>query len=666
VRLNNDGLRMNGTPTTFQPEQSLGVTGAIGVPGMGGPDQYPPFGETPEAPEPDALDTVEDSTLLQIMQSAYSRSQTARETRKRLNRKNWDAFHGKFDFLAKKRPGQSMIVIPSLETSMEQVCATLSEQLVGSANWFSAKYENNVPPMPGLSADQAAKILRIELERLAVDGGCMPTTYGMGRLIYDSVKIGLIESEVTWKISMQPEETPTYEMAPGGQMVVGTKEAMRLRIDLIPFEDHFPDPSPARHYNIHEIEVAIADLPDLGFTDEEIDKMRNASPGTEKLEERRRREGVAQTIPNPLHRVILREYWGDLVHPQTGKMIEKQCMFITVANTSVVRRPVRIRDIFWHGLRPIISRPLIPTPSAEQHHAFLDIAVPLVEAECELFNLIVDAGFNAALGVKEVRSYMLTDPTVVAKGITAGMELEVADGRGDGDVIKRADTGTLSQEMLTVFDRQSRTRTEALRITDPQLGRFAPRKTSATELNQVQESSDDLFSNIALRFEDTQVEPALELCWLTLWQFADEAMVNRIGPIVSPENAQSLAMLTPQERFVAFANAVSFKAQGYKYQLSSTKDIQTIMQLYQMGMQNPALMEVLQNEVSPIKTYKMILRAKGLDPEDLRPDVGEMPLNPMLLANQSGGQNPATNPVAPEQGQVNPPNATGERGIQAP
>src|SRR5215468_9483828 len=161
------------------------------------------------------LPEIEDSILLQIMQQCYERSRTARETRKRLNRRNWDALHGKFDFLAKKRPGQSTIVIPSLETSLEQVCAQLTEQLVGFKHWFTASYEGDVPPIPGLEADEAAKVLEIELERLAVDSGCMPTTYGMHRLIYDSLKLGLIESEITWKVSMVPDHQPRYMMLGG-------------------------------------------------------------------------------------------------------------------------------------------------------------------------------------------------------------------------------------------------------------------------------------------------------------------------------------------------------------------------------------------------------------------------------------------------------------------
>lgn len=645
-----------------------------GAPGAGeSPPEPAPFDTAEETQAADPLAAVSDATLLQIMQRDHSNSRDARETCSRLNRRNWDALHGKFDFLAKKRPGQSQIVIPSLETSLEQVCAQLTEQLVGFAQWFTATYEGDLPPLPGLGADEAARILRIELERLAVDGGCMPTTYGMHRLIYDSLKLGLIEREVCWKVAMVPEEKPTYTLD-GGGIVIGTREEMRLRIDLVPFDDHFPDPSPAKLYNIHELEVPISALPDLGFTPDEIKAMRHATPGTEKLEQRRRRAGVAQSMPNPQHTVQLREFWGDLIHPQTGDCIARAVTFMTAANTAVVKRPEYIRDLHWHGLRPFIHVPLLPTPSADQHHAFLDIAVPLVEAECELFNLIADAGFHASLGIKEVRSYMLVDPTTIAKGITAGLELEVAEGRGEGDVVKRVETGTLSPDMLTVYDRIARTRQEATRTNDLQLGRQAVRKTSATEINQITESSDDLFSNMALRFEDTAIEPLLELCWLTMWQDADDSMIQRIGSALKDEtHGKTLALLTPEERFVAFASSVSFKVRGYKYQLQSAKDIQTVMMLQQQALQNPALAQVLQAKIDPVKFYEMVLRAKGIDPADLAPDAQTQPMDPMLMQGQAGNPqgggavNPAQNPaMGSAQESMAPPNAMGERGMQLP
>lgn len=612
---------------------------------------------------------IEDAILLQAMQSAYEQSKAARETRKRLNRRNWDAFHGKFEFLAKKRAGQSAIVIPSLETSLEQVCAQLAQQLVGFANWFSADYEGQEPPLPGLDDKQAAKILRQELDRLAVEGGKMPTTYGMGRLIYDSLKLGCIESQITWKVLVATEDAPQYRIEDGA-LTSSTIPSKRLKIDLIPFDDHYPDPSPAGHWDIHEMEVAIADLPDLGFTPDEIAKMRHASPGGEKAEGRRNRTGIAPSMQQPPHRVMLREYWGDIIHPQTGVLLARQVYFVTVASTSVIRKPVWIREVLWAGKRPFISIPLLPTPTAEEHHAFVDIARPLVEAESELTNLVIDGGFNAALGVKEIRSYMLEDPSVVAKGLTPGMELEIAEGRGDAEVVRRVDTGTLNQDMLQVLDRISRMRQEAFRINDLQLGRLPQRKQSATEIMQVDEAGNDLFSNIALRVEDTGIEPLLELCWLTLWQFADQAMLDRMGPIVGPDNAKSLAALTPEERFAAFASAATFKVQGYKYQLQKVKDLQKLMMLRQQAQTNPAILDLITKKFSPVKEYEIIMQSLGIDPTDIERDPDEPPPNPQLLAAAGPGQpgdqggNPAMNPAAAQAGP--PPNPMGQRGPQLP
>jgi hypothetical protein len=94
------------------------------------------------------------------------------------------------------------------------------------------------------------------------------------------------------------------------------------------------------------------------------------------------------------------------------------------------------------------------------------------------------------------------------------------------------------------------------------------------------------------------------------------------------------------------------------------------MSLYQMAAQNPALMQVLQTEISPIKFFKMVLRSRGLDPNDLKPDPGEQQMDPNLMQGQAGNPqapNPAQSPqLGSQQGQMAPPNSLGERGIQQP
>lgn len=629
--------------------------------GMAPPMPLPQEPETPDLPD-EPIPDIDDAVLLQIMQAAYETARDARATRKRLNDRNWDAVHGKFAFLTKKQPGQSAIVVSALETSLEQISAQLTQQLVGASNWFSADYDGQPPPLPGLDADAAARILRVELDRMSVEGGGIPTQVGVTRFIYDALKLGLIESVVTAKVSVDMDEVPKYEVGPGGELVQRMKPATRLRVDLIPFSDHFPDPSPARHYDIHEVEVHIADLPDLGFSDEEIAEIRNCNVGSEKQEESRKRAGLTSGMPNKKNCVWLREYWGDLIDPQTGEMLAKKAFFVTAGGSHVARKPVKIKDILWHDYRPFISIPLAPTPTAEVHHAFLDMAIPLIEVESELTNLMIDGGFAEALGAKILKEYMLVDELSVAKGVLPGQILSVKEGYPNEKVYERVDTGTVTQQMLSTLDRMSRERQQALRINDLQAGRTPQRKQSATEITMIEEAGNDLFSNMALRFEDTFIEPMLELLWLTLWQFADESMVARMAPTVGAENGEILTLMKPAERFVAFASAALFKVQGYKYQLQAMKNWQKWMAFRQQAMTNQALMSVLQGEVSPIKEYKMGLQALGIDPNELRPEPGEPSMDPALMAGQSG--NPGQNPQAGQNEAIAPPNALGERGSQ--
>jgi hypothetical protein len=127
-------------------------------------------------------------------------------------------------------------------------------------------------------------------------------------------------------------------------------------------------------------------------------------------------------------------------------------------------------------------------------------------------------------------------------------------------------------------------------------------------------------------------------------------------------------LLTPQERFACFATSVTFKVQGYKYQLQRVKDLQKLMMLRQQAAANPALMQVIAQRFSPQKEYALILQSLGIDPADVERDPNEPMPDPNLMAGQAGApnqaQNPAANPAAAQAGP--PPNPMGQRGGQLP
>jgi hypothetical protein len=339
-----------------------------------------------------------------------------------------------------------------------------------------------------------------------------------------------------------------------------------------------------------------------------------------------------------------------------------------------------------HGRRPFVNVPLVPTPTSPIHHAFLDIARPLVEVESELTNLVIDGGVAAIHGIKEVREYMLEDPNQLANGLVPGIELTVREGQPDTPVVRRVDSGTLPQETLTVLDRISRERQEAFATNDLQLGRLPARKESATALTQLEESADSLFSQMALLFEDGGIEPMIELAWLTMWQFLDEfGAEGRLAGVLGPELSAVLELMAPHERFVALANGVRIKVQGYKYQLAAVKEYQKLLTLQNSIAQSPELLAIYREEFSPRRQFELLYRAIGVDPEDLRYSAEEKAAmlaqqqqQAMLAAQQAamgGGVVPPGGGPSPMQqaaaGGVPPsgnpaPNPTGERGIQYP
>lgn len=653
-------------PGDIGASSDFGDTSAMGLPAT--EPEVSSQGQPEE--ETDPFPDISDTILLHIMNEGYSRSRESRRERNRANELNWKALHGQFEFLNRKQPGQSRIVIPALEVALEQIAGTLTDQLVGFKNWFQCEYETGDPPLPEMSEDVAASVLRGELDALAIEGNYLPSTYGIRRAIYDSIKVALIESVATWKVSVVDADDTVYDFAedPTAAPVAVNRETRRLRIEIVPFADHYPDPSPAKMFDIHEVDVPIADLPAMGFDELTIQKMRGIL-STEKEEQRRIRSGNYTTQQVPRHRVILREWWGDLVDPYTGRVLAKNVTFTTAGASMVVKRPVPIRNLLWHGRRPWITVPLIPSPLSHVHHAFLDIARPLVETESELTNLVIDGGFSSVHGIKVVAEYAMEDPSVIAGGLVPGITIKRAEGHGDVDVVQRVDTGTIEAETITVLDRIANMRQEAFRITDLQMGRLPQRKESATAISEVTEASNDLFSSMAQRFEKS-LESLIELCWLTMWQFLDAfEPIGRVAKLIGPDYAASYAAMTPQERFVLMANGIKFKVTGYKSMQSSVKDYQKLLTLQNFISQNPALLMVYQQEFSPLKMFRVLYRALGIDPMELRRDPNEPMIPPEVIAGASGnpqGQQAGSPAPGGDMAAGPPTNADGNRGIQGP
>jgi hypothetical protein len=263
-------------------------------------------------------------------------------------------------------------------------------------------------------------------------------------LLADAIIIGLLESEITLKVYGVDAERPIYMLEsadpshPVG-MVSGdesdllnpapprTYERMRfeirramlrtfrLGIDLIPYEDAFPDPSPLNAFFIHRTTRHILDLRNNPDYDPDVIAgiTGSAVESAAELEKQRRSGNYSISQARDPNQVDVLEYWGDIHDPTTGELLERNTL-CTIANGQMLREPVH--NPFWHGYRPIVRAALQRTPLSPTHDAMIDRAIPVAKAENEIASLMVDGGTAAVWGVRQIRLDYLQNASAVTKG----------------------------------------------------------------------------------------------------------------------------------------------------------------------------------------------------------------------------------------------------------
>ena len=644
---------------------------------------------------------IDDAMTLRIVDAAYARSKDARAARRDKNQFNWDALHGRFDWLQRKLEGQSREVLASLSMALEDIADTLSRSLVGMNDWFSMELDAPEIEDMGLelqqffgqdaflSGETAANMLNAALERLHRPGNAIPTATSIRLLIYLACKYGLVESEFVVKASMVEHLRWTFRLqldrdaavAAAGQeggatteihMLPGVPVARvpvpepRLHLELVPYEDYYPDPSPHGLYEIHEVEIHRSDLAAHGFSEEQVRAVNAWVDGEiDAAKDARSADTNKTTSQKDPNRIRLREYWGNFIDPETGACLLRNGYAMTCG--PVVLTPPGPNP-WWHGRSPFVRCVLMPNvPSDPTHWAFFDWAVPLFGTECELTNLVIDGGFSSVHGAHEVDDWRYANPQELAKGVRPGLKLLTLEGKDAQPGIRRIDTGMLQSETLEVLGRITRMRQEATRTSDLSMGMLPDRAVKATEVLSVEQSSDALFREIAARIED-HLEPILELAWLTMWQGLD-TLPRWISRCLTPEQREAFERLGAGGRFVALANGVRVKVAGLQQTQDRMRDLQKTQMLLTTLSGNPALLAYYQQENSVPKLLRIIQRALHIDPTETARDPNEATIDPAMLMGMAGAPNMAANPAVNPAGAsatetLAPPNPMGERGGQ--
>lgn len=605
---------------------------------------------------PNSTSSTDDQNLLKIVNEYRRESEEARRNRIVLNKRNWEMYYGRQDW-SHKQEGQSTEVLPKVGGAVEQFSAFTKRALTQFGDWFSV----DTPKASPLTPSQARALMKLYLDNVMVS----PNQHQQfSTIITNSVKAGLLESLLIIKVhGMKVRENVFKDN--NGKLEKSTREVWRPRVDIVPSEDYYPDPTGRRLYDIHRVERDLVDVQEMarqGIYDQSVvDQITEDFSKKFDYDARRaaQRNQNESTSPAFRKRVVIDECWGTIIGLD-GKVIQQDGVCAIANEKYVIRKPEP--NPRWHGRCPILAVPLIQVPFSVWGRALYDQASSLNQALNELFNLMLDGGIASVWGVRQVRTDWLSDPRQVAGGIPQNATLAVNENVPiGGKVVEQVSTGVVPPDAINLFNMADREFQSASLVNDIRLGNLPQRATKATEIVEASSNSSAMVDAFAADLEREFIEPALEMIFLDIMQNADDLAADSVVEAIGTDAAFTLSRMSPARRFSIFAGQSKFKAYGVSGTLGKAKDFQKVMGIMQAIATNPMLLQAFMSKFSGDKALDFIFKSLNIDPNTLlnTPEEEaskEQRMQQMMQLQQSmggqGGPQPTGSQPAPQSGEA--------------
>lgn len=605
---------------------------------------------------PVSQEEANDISIIQAIQAYREESWQAKQDRLRKNSKNMDMYLGRQDW-SHKQDGQSTEFIPKVSTSVESMCAFIKRGLVQFGDWFAIDLDRQLAGV--VDGAQVREVLKCFLADLW-DGNDKSKQFPT--VVSDGVKVGLLESLMVFKIhgGLYHKRTPKFLPASrmtreDAELQMQEENVWRLRIDLVRFEDYYPDPSGNGLYEIHRVErdlhEVVAAAEDGLYDIEAVNRligMDYTMPMDEKRDEKDRNQPETTARPSFRKKVVLDEFWGTLLNSD-GTVAHRNCV-CTIANDKIIIRKPEDNP-FWHQESPFVCMPLIRVPFSVMHKALYDHGSDLNVAINEMFNLILDGGMASVWGVRQLRIEDLEDPGQVAGGVKQGATLAVKQTLPhNAKVMEQVSTGQVPNDAMAVYEALNREYNSAVLSSELKMGQLPPKRVLATEIVESSQSQtvtlDGLIADLEIGITDI-----IRKSWLTILQNADDVPQNAWTSVLDKRIAMMMMKASPEERYSLFADKCQFRVFGLTATLQRAMDFQKLMALMQACGSNPLLLRSFMVKFSGDKTVRRLMRALNLNPDDVEKDMDELEqaaqeMQQTIGLAQSmnggqGGQNPA-------------------------
>jgi len=563
--------------------------------------------------------------VIEAINQCRRESEEARHDRERKGKKNWDMYLGEQDW-SHKQPGQSQEFLPKVPISVEQLASIVKRALVQFGKYFSVDVDSELGQL--ITGSQIRDITDVFMRDLWGPNG---TTMDFPTVVSDAVKQALLKSLIIFKVHGGYVKGRRLSFEHGVGLSETEHDEWKLRIDLVRFEDYYPDPTGAGLYEIHRVERDLHEIVELSegedpiydkaMVDMLISSVSQTRPENEKLSERARNQSET-TMPAFRKRVVLDEFWGTLL--KNDGTVAHRNIVATVANdVFLIRKPEP--NPFWHQKSPFVAAPLIRVPHSVWHKAIYDHASDLNIAINELYNLFIDGGMASVWGISQLRVEDLEDPSQVEGGIRQGMTLAVKQTLPhNSKVYERVSEGSIPAEATTVLESLNAEFAQAALTNELKLGSLPPKQVLATEILESGQGQNLMLDGIVADLENRCMTPTMTMAFQVIMQMADKLPEEVFNFIDDKKVALMIMRASPEERFALFFGRYRFRVHGLSSTMAKAMEFQKIMGFLQAVSVSPIFMQAFMQRFSANKFMDQILAALNLNPKNFERSEEEL------------------------------------------
>ena len=580
--------------------------------------------------------------------SMRNEAKTGKQNRMDLNKDNYSMYQLEHDF-SHKIPGQSKEVLPKTRNATEQIKSNFQQSLSDLADWYR---------IVGTSGNDEGMLIKpAEMYKLQ---SFMLKRSNYFSHVGNSVQSGLLGSLSISKVMGELVPKPKFTVRKEGKgksysksVVMSEDKTWELRFRDIRQENYYPDPTGGGLYEVEECEMDLHVVKmlaegDDAIYDKAITDQLQAWSGHDMSEQTKYREtGMNVPVSGMRPRVKITEFIGDIIDESTGAMLHENCI-VTLANEQHMIRPPTPNPM-WHQRSHIVAAPLIEVANSVWGVAMMDAGTKHNRSLIEIFNLMLDSAIKSVWGISQIRVDMMDDPTQITDGIRWGTNIKTNSGLPiGGKVMESVVTGDVSPDVINIYNLLSQETMTSMMTNDMRMGAQSMRAVKATEVVAAENSITAVMQGMAKNFEEKKIQPELELaCWTICqnWDLIDKEIFKSL---FGEKRGEELAMLEPQDVFVATVNGMKFEVFGISLTLRRQADFRKWTTFLQVIAGNETLTEAFLAKYSFEKLLGEIMTALDIDKSKIESAQQPQPATEMAGA-QPGGAPGASPDIASQQ-----------------